>query len=191
MNERESLDLIRDMIDRTKSNLRQQSSFYLIWGWVVLLATLTEYVLLLWFSDFQHHYVVWPIAVLIGIASTLFMASKMSESKKVTTYADRALTYFWSSWSFFLALLLVYAAIGGMSWAHAYALIIALYGMGATVSGGILKFKTLVYGGIFSSLLAVLALFFGFAESFSTMLLFLAISIAVSYLLPGYRLRKS
>lgn len=191
MNERESIELIRNMIDRTKSNLRSQSPFYLVWGWVILSATLTEYVLITWFGEFEHHYVVWPLAVLIGVASTIFLSATRSATERVVTYADRSLMYFWSSWSFFLLLILVYTGIGGLTWGDTYAFIIALYGMGATVSGGILRFKALVYGGIFSSVLAVLALVFGFTESFSSMLLLLAVSIFFSYLLPGYKLRRS
>jgi hypothetical protein len=191
MNEKESLEVIRDMIDRTKSNLRYQSPFYLIWGWLIFLAALLEYSLLTWMPEFTHHHVVWPVAILIGVASTIFLSARRTDSKRVTTYADRALLYFWSSWSFLLMLFLVYSVVMDLSWGSSYAFIIGLYGMGATVSGGILKFNTLVYAGIFSFILAAISLLLGFVAQFDTMLLFLALSIFVSYLIPGYKLRRS
>lgn len=191
MTEKENLELIRNMIDRTKGNLRAQSGYYLIWGWLVLLATLSEYVLIQFMPEFVHHYIVWPVVVLIGVGATIYLSAKQKKDRRVTTYADRALVYFWSSWGFVLFLLLFYTIFGGLDWGNSYAFIIALYGMGATVSGGILKFKALVYGGVFSSAIAAFTLFTGISNDFEAMLLFLALSVASSYLIPGYQLRRS
>jgi hypothetical protein len=67
-----------------------------------------------------------------------------------------------------------------------------LYGLGTFISGGILKFKPLVFGGIASFVLVALTVFIpALSESFNGALLMLAASIIVSYLIPGYMLKRS
>jgi len=146
---------------------------------------------LLMLTDYPHHYFVWPVAVLFAVATTIYLAAKTKKSKKVSTYADRSLRYLWAAWSVPLFFVLLFPAFGGYSWGASYLFVIALYGLGATVSGGILNFKPLVYGGIFSFALAALVLFSSLYTHFPTMLLFLALSILGSFLIPGYLLRKS
>jgi hypothetical protein len=190
MNEQESIHIIMKMIDRTKENLKEQSIFYLVWGWSIFIAASVEYALLM-LTDYPHHYFVWPVAILFASASTIFLAAKRQKTKGVSTYADRALRYLWASWTVPLFFVITFAAFGGFTWATSYLFIIVLYGMGSTVSGGILNFKPLVYGGIFSFILAVIVLVVGLYTHFPTMLLFLSLSILGSFLIPGYLLRKS
>ncbi|MGB6036723.1 MAG: hypothetical protein WBG42_10690 [Cryomorphaceae bacterium] len=190
MTENESLEIILKMIDRTKENLKQQSGFYLIWGWSIFAAASLEYVLLKFF-EYPNHAIVWPIAILFGVAGSIYLGSKLNREKRVVSYADKALKYLWASWSAMLLIVIVFPAFGGYSWAESYLLIIALYGMGPLVSGGILSFKPLVIGGIFSFALAVIVMITGWYSDFSTMLLCLALSILGSYLIPGFLLRKS
>ncbi len=40
------LKTIAEMLQRTRYNIRINSIFYLIWGWLVLLSVLIEYILL-------------------------------------------------------------------------------------------------------------------------------------------------
>ncbi|MEM9051555.1 MAG: hypothetical protein AAGC47_05840 [Bacteroidota bacterium] len=190
MTEKESLEIIMNMIDRTKENLKEQSGFYLIWGWSIFTAAIVEYVLFV-FVDYPHHYFVWPVAILIAVASTIFLATKMNGKKQVTTYADKALNYLWATWSAMLLLVLVFPAVGGISWGVSYVLIIALYGMGTLISGGILSFKPLIVGGIISLAIALVTMITGWFNDFPSMLLALSASICSSFLIPGFLLRKS
>lgn len=190
MTENESLEIIIKMIDRTKDNLKQQSGFYLIWGWSIFTAASLEYILLQFFA-YPNHPIVWPFAILFGVAASIYLGSKLNREKRVVTYADKALKYLWASWSVMLFIIIAFPSFGGYSWSASYLLIIALYGMGTSVSGGILSFKPLVVGGMFSFALAVIIMITGWYSDFSTMLLCLALSILGSYLIPGYLLRKS
>lgn len=190
MTEKESIEIIMNMIDRTKENLKEQSGFYLIWGWSIFSAAIVEYVLLV-FYQYSHHYFVWPVAILIAVASTIFLATKMNGRKQVTTYADKALNYLWATWSAMLLLVLVFSAVGGISWGVSYVLIVALYGMATLISGGILGFKPLIYGGVFSLALALVIMITGWYKDFPNMLLALSASISASFLIPGFLLRKS
>jgi membrane protein implicated in regulation of membrane protease activity len=69
----------------------------------------------------------------------------------------------------------------------AYPIIMFLYGLGTFVSGGILKFRPLVWGAVGAWATGIAALF----VTFQHQLILLAISVLVSYLIPGYLLSKS
>jgi hypothetical protein len=178
------------MIDRTKDNLRQESPFSLVWGGAICEAAILEYGLLV-FSEYPNHHVVWPVAILIAVALTVYLGMRIDQQKRVKTYADRALNYLWGSWSAMLFIVLLFPAFNGYSWSAAYVFIVALYGMGTTISGGVLSFRPLIYGGIFSLVLAALTMVTGWHNDFPTMLLILAISILGSFLIPGFLLRRS
>ena len=91
----------------------------------------------------------------------------------------------WWGFCFTLLVVLVMASFQKLSWSSTYAFIIALYGLGTFVSGGILKFKPLIIGGIISWIMSVLALF---VEPIN-ILLVMALSIVIAYLIPGYMLK--
>jgi len=92
--------------------------------------------------------------------------------------------YLWYGFLAAIFIILFMAANGTVSWVASNALIITLYGLGTFVSGGLLNFKPLIFGGIFSWVLAIVTLFI--PEMYS--LLTVALSVIVAYLIPGYML---
>lgn len=191
MDEQQSIDIIRKMIAHSKQNLKDQSPFYLLWGWVIFLAAIANFVML--FQEVSIHYLVWPVAIVAGIVGSIFLGIRTRKKAKTVTFIDRAMGFLWSGWVAFLFLVLAAASMGYFSWALTYALIIGLYGLGTFVSGGILGFKPLVVGGIVSSVISLACIVLRFTEPdhFHIMLIALAVSILVSYLIPGYLLRKA
>ncbi len=45
-NEQDSIRVITEMIENSKSNFKDNSFFYLLWGWLVLIASVTNFALL-------------------------------------------------------------------------------------------------------------------------------------------------
>ena len=73
----ESLRIITEMINKTKVNIRQGSFHLLFWGWLILICSLSEYVLFK-FTDFSTPWYVWffviPgvfVSMIYGIGRTL------------------------------------------------------------------------------------------------------------------------
>jgi len=66
-------------------------------------------------------------------------------------------------------------------------IVMMLYGTGTFVTGGLLKFKPLVYGGICCWVLAIASTFFGMNIQF----LFTSLSIVISYIIPGHLLMRT
>jgi hypothetical protein len=188
MTEQESLAVIKEMINRSRTNFKDQSFFYLMWGWLVVASLIVEAYLFNIGSPL--HPIVWPImGIGGGIASGIY-GKKQGEKAGYSTPIDRIMMFVWVGFVIYLFLVLLNAPKFG--WNTAFVLIAGLYGLGTFISGGILKFKPLIYGGIASFVLVVAAaLVPNLITSFNHAMIFLAISIVCSYLIPGYMLKNA
>ena len=75
MNENQSLEVIRKMMNHGKINFKEQSIFYLIWGWAAFAAGIIEYALL--HFEYAYHPIVWPISMtLAGVTSGILGAKQ-------------------------------------------------------------------------------------------------------------------
>ena len=183
-NEQESLRVIQDMINKSKANLGKSSYFYLMWGWLVLISSLTHFILLL--TSFQYPYIMWPAAMIAGAVLSTAKSKKLSKQAKAKTYVETAIIHLWIGFSISLFIILLAAVLHKISWPASSSLIVVLYGLGTYVSGGIIKFKPLKTGGIISWIIAVISMFLPYEYA----MLAIALSIVAAYLVPGYRLRS-
>ncbi len=189
LNPTESLHVIQDMIQRTKVNLSEGSFYYLLWGWLTLGAAATEFVLLE-FMQVPWHPVVWGVMGLTGGLASALYARKEKRAAGHTTYIETAMRYIWLAFGAMMVIALIVGATH--SWSLGYAIIIALYGMGTFILGGVLKFRPLMIGGVLCWILTLVALLGGdFFKDFPIMLIMLMVSLVVGYLIPGYALKNA
>ncbi len=193
MNEKESLAVIKEMIDRSRTNFKEQSFYYLLWGWLVVAAVLVQ--ALLFNQGSPYHWIVWPIMGFAGGITSGIYGKKQGKKAGYSTHIDRAMMFVWVGFVIYLALVLLLSstgAFGPRGWNISFILIMGLYGLGTFISGGLLKFKPLIIGGIGSFVLvALVALIPSLVADFNGALIMLAASIIVSYLIPGYILKRS
>lgn len=178
------LDLIQEMVNQSRNRISEGSIFYLLWGWLVVIAAAINYYLLV-FLEHQYHWLAWPVLMSLGGILSGIIGYKQERESKVKTYIDRAINNLWIAFTISLILMLVAMVQYGPQ--PIYPMIIILYGLGTFVSGGILKFKPLVYGGILCWLIGSVAVYANFSEQ----LLLLIAAVIGSYIIPGYLLRKS
>ena len=183
-NEQDSIRVITEMIENSKAKIRDNGFFYLLWGWLVLIASLTNFVLLQ--IEFEQAWLPWPILMTGGGIASGIAGYRLGKKAKAKTLFDTAMVYLWYGFLATLLIILFTASSGKISWNVTNTLIISLYGLGTFVSGGILKFKPLIFGGIISWVLAIATLYV--PEFYS--LLMVALSIIVAYLIPGYMLKS-
>ena len=181
---KEQLAIIEEMIAQSKLKISEGSVFYLLWGWLVLSAATINYVLLI-YTDFEHHYVSWPILMTLGGIISGIIGHRQDKKSRVKTYIDRAINYLWAAFTITLIAILITMVKFGVE--VVYPMIIILYGLGTFVSGGILRFKPLIWGGVLCWVLGSIAVYLNFADQ----LLVLIAAILGSYIIPGYLLSKS
>jgi hypothetical protein len=180
----ESLLIIRSMIDTAKEGIRDNGFMYLLWGWLVFVAAIGNYVMMK-FTTFEHPYVTWPVLMISGgIVSTIYGFRK-SKTVRVRTYVDTSFSYLWSAYGISLFMVLFFTFKLGLE--NAYPIIMILYAIGTFVSGGILRFKPLIFGGIACWVLAAVSFFL----PFEFQLLTLALSVLLAYIIPGHLLKIS
>ncbi len=184
MTEQESLKIITEMIGNSRAKIRDNGFFYLLWGWMMLSASILNFALIM--LDYDKAWLPWPLLMAAGLVVTLIAGFRMGRTKRVRTYFDTAMIFLW--WAFFVVLMIVLfmAGRGIISWTAADALIISLYGLATFVSGGLLRFKPLLYGGLFAWIFSILILYVPGIYS----VLIVAASIVVAYLIPGYMLKN-
>ena len=183
LTEQESLLLIGQMIRNAKKAVRDNGFLFLLWGWLVFAASLSNYIMAFVLDMGEIAYLPWPVLMISGGIISAIYGSRQKKNERVKTYVDDAMKFLWIA--FVVALLLTLVFMSKIGPEVAYPFIMVLYGVGTFVSGGILKFKPLIYGGIACWLIAIAATFF----DFQFQLLLLSLSILVSYIIPGHILK--
>ncbi|MEQ9307696.1 MAG: hypothetical protein RJQ14_27545 [Marinoscillum sp.] len=178
----ESLDLIREMIHQAKSNYQKGGSFhFLLWGWVVMLANFTHYYLDA-FTNYEMPYIVWLVTFPAGIISAVYGA-RQKKRAQVSSHLDRMYGQVWIAVG--LGVVITLTFMGKLSYNH-NAVILLFASIGTYISGHLLKFKPLIFGGLALAAASIVA----FSVTVTDQYLVGGIGIFAGYLIPGYMLKS-
>ena len=176
----QSLQLIQSMIEKTKTNIGGSRFYFLFWGWYVFLAFILEFLLKVVIKT-EYHSLVW-LGVFPAVIITIIHSRKNSKSS-VRTYVGDSMGYLWTGIGIsFFVMSFIISNMGEDGWYHGYPFFILFYGLGTFVSGKILQFKPLIYGGIFNWVLACVCVL----VPYDYQLLIAATAILCSYIIPGH-----
>lgn len=179
----DSLRLIQSMIEKTKEDFAQNAFFYLLWGWLIFIASLMQYVLLV-IVHYPKHYLVWNLMWVGGIISIVY-GIRFKRKLRVKTYMSEAMELFGvGSGISFTILVLVFGY--NNVWQFAFPVYLVLYGFCSFASGAILRFKPLRWAAFVCWGIAIVSVF----VSYQTQLLLIALAVLSSYIIPGYLLRE-
>lgn len=183
MNTQNSLALIEEMINKAKNNFNESGTLYLVWGVVILICSLTQFIAT-YFFNYQYAYYVWFLTWAVYIYQAIFLSRK-SKQEKVKTYTDEILGYVWICFiiCFFI---LIFILTSTKKFDVLYSAILVLYGMPTFLSGAILKVRSLFIGAIICWLLAILSLFI--AIEYHSLLI--SIAVIFGWIIPGIIMRK-
>ena len=182
----QSLHLIGSMINRAKARFNENGHLYLIWGWAVFICSLTQFILM-YYVQVAEHYFVWMAMWLVFIYQMIYI-SRRKKNEKVKTYTDEIISVVWIT---FVVLMFLFGFLFGRILGNEYYHFInpgflALYGMPTVLSGAILRFPPLVFGGMFCWALAIVSAFI----PYEFQLLLLAAAVMGAWIIPGYLLRN-
>ncbi len=177
----ESLKIITEMISKTKVSISQGSFHLLFWGWLILLCSLSEY-LLYRFTDFANSWYVW-LFVIPGVFVSMAYGFIKGRKEQVHTYATTL--YVWTWMAFLVSTIVLFVLLSDrMGSVGPYVLTVAA--IPTFISGFILKFRPLIAGGVTFWIFALIGHFGG------TDLASLSVPVAMltGYLIPGYLLKR-
>ena len=183
---RQSLLLIESMINRAKDKFAEDGSMYLLWGWVVFVCSLTQFVLMHFFK-YPYHYVVWFASWIIVIYQLVYIRKKIKR-RRVRTYTGYILGYVWLT--FIIVIFLLAFLIGRLTegdyYIHISPILLTIYGIPIFLSGIILRFKPLVVGGIGCWILSIAAMLI---DNYDYQFLLIPLAMIIAWIIPGYLLR--
>jgi MFS family permease len=177
----DSIQLIRNMINKTRQDFSDNSIYFLVWGWGAFLGCTGQFILKVIY-EYKHHYIVWFITIVCAVI-TFFIGVRDRKKIKVQTYPGESMSYLWSGLGItFFVISIIFMKIG---WQYCFPFFMLLYGLGTFVSGRILKYNPLVIGGITSFILAAVSAWL----TYDYQILCAAVALLASYIIPGHMLR--
>lgn len=95
MTERESLELITEMISRTKKRYVDDGSALLLWGYVTLAVSVLVWVLLVKTGNQAYNWL-WNLIWIIGCIGSFIMSKMKKESFGAKSYSDKITSQLWT-----------------------------------------------------------------------------------------------
>ena len=187
----ESFDVINKAISYFKMNYKENSQVFLLWGWILTLASISNFIILKFVHSTEpwilKGYLIlgnWIVFFLIGFIIMYFMVRKMNKDKKVYSHIDKFIDNLWwvTAPSFIIA-----AFICIRLGIEPPPIMLLIAGLATTTTGLVIKFRPLIIGGMSFFI-------FSIATTFVTneyLALVVGAAIICGYLIPGYLLRAA
>lgn len=185
----ESLSIINKAIANFKMNYRETAKVFLLWGWVLAIASLSNFIIIKILNSREvsiglFSLLNWAAFILIGFILMLLMQHNINKDKKVFSYIESHFKNLWTvtAASFFIATLLCIKME-----INPPAIMLLIAGIATTTSGMLIKYRPLIIGGMIffiSSLAATLV-----SDVYLSLIVFGA--IICGYLIPGYLLKAT
>ena len=181
MTAEQSMKIIHEMINKARFNFSRGSFYFILWGFLLIGAGVYEFVMNK-VIDSDLAYTAWPvIGVIGGILS--FVYGARSGRGEPLSHLDRVYSGIWIT---YLATLVLFITGSVSQGVNPGGYIMVLTGLPTFLTGFVLRFRPLIYGGVGFWALGFMSLFI-FDEYRS---LIFAVSIAQGYLIPGFLMRN-
>ena len=182
----DNLNVIKSMIEKTKTDVSKSGTIFILWGWLVIVASILTYyfVYMEWFEKIGY---IWFILMGLGAVGTVFLVRKQIKQERVQTYSSLALSHLWfaSGISFFIIAWLG-LPLKVVSFESLNIIIAVIAGVGLFTTGGILDWNMFRISGVIWWVTAIIMMF----VPWHLHTLIFAIAIIPGYLIPGYALNK-
>ncbi len=194
-NPSESLRLIDDMIRKAKGSYHDTGIGPMLWGTVVSICALITW------TESQYDYSlpfdIW-LLTLIAVIPQIIISYKERKQRQAVRYEDHVMSYIWSTFgiSIFLLILINNALMDALKenspasvnifGDYISAFFLLIYGIPTIITGGVMKFKYMLWGGVICWLLIIPS----FYTSSKTDMLLIAIAAIAAWLIPGLILRS-
>jgi hypothetical protein len=187
----ESFVIINRAIANFKMNYRENSQVFLLWGWILTLASISNFIILKMSAileawEYKGLLILgnWVVFILIGTVIMYFVVRKEKKTKKVYSQIDNFIDKLWwvTAASFVIAVILCFRLE-----LEPPSVMLLVAGIATTTTGLVIRFKPLVFGGMSFFI-------FSIASTFVTneyLALVVSAAIICGYLIPGYALRAA
>jgi len=184
INEKDSLEIIRSMVTIAR---REHSAgaayYYILWGAIVMFFSIAT------FCCLQFNMLAWQpytyMLFLVGGILSMIHSKKYDKEEKTASWFDDLYKYVWIAIS--IGLGLTWAFVGVIGFSNIIPISLLLYGMGAFITGGVIRFYPSLVGGIICFLCVIVSFNVGLALQS----LICAFAVLCAHLIPGILMKKS
>jgi hypothetical protein len=179
----DGLKTIYAMITSTRNTIGENYLFYLIWGYLVGLSCISEYILIR-IVHYDRHYMVWPVLMGLGMILSGYLTIRRQKRSTYKSVIGNIMSYLWGGWLVSL-LMIMYFVVQLDNHSLILPFTMVMYGMGIFISGGVISYRPLIIGGVIAWSAAVVSYF----QPYNVQLLLMTATVIVSYIIPGHMLR--
>jgi len=183
MTEQESFLIIQQMIQTAKLEQKDDGKGWIIWGWLIFLASVFTYLNLQfnWLSTF-FFWNVFGFATLILLGYQIIKTIAGKGNEKVKTYTNDLFKKL--NIGFTISLFLIIFSMNlGVHPIKGFALLLGLYGFWILIYGAVLNFKPSIIGAYIVWAFAFASLF---VDRFEWTMLLHAGAVLCGYIIPGH-----
>jgi hypothetical protein len=187
----ESLEIIGKSISNFKINYREYANIILHWGWILALASLSNFIILKVLHNQEAYELTgiyslgnWGVFILVGFIILFFINRKTIKKKKLYTHLESYIKNLWSvaAASFFIGTVICIKL--GIS---PPPIMLLIAGIATTTSGLLIKFRPLIIGGISFFVFSITSTFL--LNEYAALIV--SAAIICGYLIPGYLLKSA
>ncbi len=154
---------------------------YIFWGWLLVAASAAHYALLVAGSPIEPGVVY--LAMPLGGLYSWWHHGREDRTQQVETHVDALMPYVWGAIGVMIFLGIFLLSAAGLS---PMPFILMFYGTGTFISGGALRFRPLLLGGILFWISTVVSFFLPLEGQIVVQ----GASVMCGYLVPGYMLLR-
>jgi hypothetical protein len=203
LTEKESLDLIAQMINKAKDACHDTGITAIMWGAVIAICSLVR------LSELHFGYKL-PFDIylltIVAVIPQIYFSIKAKKERKVKTYDDATMDTLWLAFGICIFLLIYTNSVMFNQWSPAAAeykklagsilpfrlyeftsaFFLMLYGLPTFVTGVSMKFKPMLFGGLFCWVCCIVTLY----TPFKIDLILVALSAIFAWFIPGIIMEK-
>src|SRR6185436_402887 len=175
----QSLQVIQSMIQKAKQDVVRNSFYFLLWGWLVFITALLNFVLMK-FTGVKQPDIVWNL-MWLGVIASIIKGIKEGRSEKVKTYVGETMKFFAISMGIiYCSFVFIFGKYN--LWQQALPFYILIYAAACFFMGSIMQFPLLRWTGLLCLPIMIVSVF----VAFEWQLLLLALAVLLSYIIPGH-----
>jgi hypothetical protein len=199
LSEKESLELITSMINKAKQSYHESGIGPIMWGSVITICALVTWARFKF--GFTLPFDIWLLS-LLAIIPQIIISIRENKAKKARTYNDIAMDYTWMAFGISIFLLIhanagisrgfekgfgnYFQSSGFRFYDYTTSLFLMIYGIPTFITGGIMKFRPMILGGILCWAFSIVAVY----TPALTDLLLMAAAAFFAWFVPGIIIRN-
>jgi hypothetical protein len=182
MNEKQSLELIENMIKTAKQEHHVGGAFFFIlWGCIVMLYSMLTFYAVQTHAEWQP----WTYNLfLIGGIVSIIRSKRDDKVEQVKSWYDDLYMYVWSGAGICLGITAVFGPMLGLN--NVLPVTMLIYGLANFITGGVTKY----YPSLVGSIICFACVIIAFNLSFAYQNLLCAFAVLCTHLIPGLMMRK-